>query len=186
MHTLIAFSVYLHGLGLMNSYITTWSGRKFNFLNPEPTHIVIEDIAHALSLQCRFNGHCSEFYSVAEHCVEVSRLIEAQGHPRNIVMTALLHDAAEAYIGDVVSPLKKVLVDYQDIEYTVESAIADKFSLVFPMPEAVREADREVLLLEFGSLQPFTDTPGRLRCLPPKEAETLFMGEYKRLCLVDE
>jgi len=169
----------------MDSNITTWGGRKFNFLNPEPTSIFIEDIAHALSLQCRFNGHSTDFYSVAEHSVEVSKLVESQGATNKIIMTALLHDAAEAYIGDVVSPLKKVLEDYQEIEHRVESAIAERFSLVFPMPDIVKRADKETLEREFRSLRPFIDKRNKMRCLSPKRAEALFLHEYRRLCLRD-
>tara|TARA_Y100000114_G_C11761900_1_gene330251 strand:+ start:768 stop:1316 length:549 start_codon:yes stop_codon:yes gene_type:complete len=167
----------------MDSIINTWGGRKFNFLNPEPTDIFIEDIAHALSLQCRFNGHCTDFYSVAEHSVEVMRVVESLGAENNIIMTALLHDAAEAYIGDVVSPLKKVLKDYQEIERRVESTIAKRFSLVYPMPEVVGFADKNVLEREFRTLDPFSENGASYKGLEPKDAEELFLKEYRRLSL---
>ena len=166
----------------MDSTITTWSGRKFSFLNPEPTDIVIEDIAHALSLQCRFNGHSTEFYSVAEHSVGVCRLVESMGEGRNIVLTALLHDAAEAYLGDVVSPLKHRLPDYRKFENVIEAAIAQRFSLVYPFPKSVHIADKKLLEKEFGSLHPFNGTT-TLSCLPPKEAEKLFLSEFRRVGL---
>mgnify|MGYP001281995576 CR=1 FL=1 len=164
----------------MDSTITTWSGRKFNFLNPEPTSIVIEDIAHALSLQCRFNGHSTEFYSVAEHSVGVCRLVESLGEDRNTVMTALLHDAAEAYLGDVVSPLKQKLPDYRGFEGVVEAAVAAKFSLIYPFPKVVHVADKELLHREFGSLHPFNATT-TMSCLSPKDAEQLFLDEFRRV-----
>lgn len=165
----------------MKPYITTWSGQKFNFLNPEPTSIILEDIAHALSLQCRFNGHCDEFYSVAEHSVRVCHLVESFGMKRSIVLTALLHDAAEAYTGDVVSPIKKLLPEFKKIEKNLEERIADRFSLIYPFPEIVHTADKQILNEEFESLKPFCSGTPR-RCLGPKEAELLFIQNFNRLC----
>lgn len=165
----------------MKTYITTWSGQKFNFLNPEPTSILLEDIAHALSLQCRFNGHCDTFYSVAEHSVRVCNLVEASGMKRNIVLTALLHDAAEAYTGDVVSPIKKLLPEFKKIEANLEKHIAERFSLTYPFPEEVHLADKQALQEEFENLKPFCDGEPR-ECLSPKEAERLFIETFNRLC----
>ena len=147
---------------------------------------MIEDIAHALSLQCRFNGHCSDFYSVAEHSLRVSRLVEWLGNTRDVVMTALLHDAAEAYIGDIVSPLKKELPDFTSIERVVESAIAERFSLLYPFPEVVHRIDKEVLSLEFATLRPFCEEDKAKTCLSPKEAEEEFLAAYRRLSVIDE
>lgn len=164
----------------MKPYITTWSGHKFNFLNPEPTSITIEDIAHALSLQCRFNGHCESFYSVAEHSVKVCNLVEGYGMERDIVLTALLHDAAEAYIGDVVSPVKQLLPEFKKIERDLEERIAERFSLVYPFPDVVSKADKEALRLEFATLAPFCGfNPDK--GLSPPEAEKLFLDAFGRL-----
>jgi len=88
----------------MNAWIQTISGRKFPLAEPDPNQIDIEDIAHALSMLCRFNGHCTQFYSVAEHSMHVSHEIS-----NDLALAGLLHDAAEAYLGDVPSPLKKEL-----------------------------------------------------------------------------
>ena len=166
----------------MKPHIKTWSGHQFDFINPQPTDVSIRDIAHALSLQCRFNGHCQEFYSVAEHSVEVSKLVAFLGYDNNVIMTALLHDAAEAYIGDIVSPLKKALPDYQRIEARVEEVIAEKYSLEYPFPEVIHRADKEILAKEFNALSPFTDAPSSaLRCLSPKDAENEFLDVFRRL-----
>lgn len=167
--------------GHMEPFIRTWSGRKFNLLTPEPTTILIEDIAHALSLQCRFNGHCDEFYSVAEHSVEVCKLVEKIGMKRNIVLTALLHDAAEAYTGDVVSPLKNLLPEFKRIESNLERHIAERFGLVYPFPEAVHVADKKMLQKEFSSLKPFCNDSPR-KCLSPSMAEAEFLSHFYRLC----
>ena len=166
----------------MEDIINTWGGQPFDFINPQPTSIFIEDIAHALSLQCRFNGHCDKFYSVAEHSIEVCRLVESRGYSLVVIMTALLHDAAEAYIGDIVSPLKKRLPDYREIERGIEKAVADKFSIQYPFPKEVHKADKDILELEFASLKPFSEKPSDLlRCMPPEMAEAEFLAEFRRL-----
>lgn len=85
-------------------WITTASGTKFWPLDPRPEDVKIEDIAHALSNTCRFGGHCREFYSVAQHCC----LMVKHASPRAQIV-ALLHDAAEAYIGDIVTGVKRQL-----------------------------------------------------------------------------
>src|ERR1700691_1787676 len=81
-------------------YIETFTGKTFSFLAPQPEDICIEDIAHATSMLCRFTGHCKYFYSVAEHCVAVSRLCSVRND-----IAGLLHDSAEAYVNDMNSPL---------------------------------------------------------------------------------
>lgn len=165
----------------MEPFITTWSGQRFNFLTPEPTTIRIEDIAHALSLQCRFNGHCDEFYSVAEHSVEVCKLVEEISMERIIVLTALLHDAAEAYTGDVVSPIKKLLPEFNRIETNLERHIAERFGLLYPLPEVIHAADKKMLQEEFSSLKPFCENSPK-RCLSPLAAEAEFLKHFHRLC----
>lgn len=119
--------------------ITTWSGKWFDILKPEDYEYDIEEIAHALSNLCRYTGHSNTFYSVAEHSVLVSRLV-----PDNLALTGLLHDAGEAYLGDVASPLKALLPEYKKIEDRVEAAIAAHFDLPFPSPPEIKEADKRM------------------------------------------
>jgi len=160
-------------------FIWTWSGGRFDFLNPSPGSICITDIAHALSLICRFNGHCTEFYSVAEHCVEVADRVMKNSDDPKLARTALLHDAAEAYIGDVVSPLKALLPDFQRVETAVEEIIAQKYDLYYPFPPEIKQADRDVLADEFARLQPFAESTDSLWTpLPPEEAEQVFMTVF--------
>lgn len=109
------------------SSISTVSGRFYDLLAPEKYEYDIEEIAHSLSNLCRYTGHSNVFYSVAEHSVLVSRLV-----PERLALCGLLHDASEAFCGDVSSPLKKLLPEYQAIEDGVQKAIADYFGLEYP------------------------------------------------------
>lgn len=114
----------------------------------------IEDIAHALSHICRFTGHTRWFYSVAQHSVHVAELV-----PPEYRLEALMHDASEAYLGDVSSPLKAMLPDYHAIEKVVEMRIAAKFGLPLKQTPAVKIADMRMLVTERRDLLP-TGEPG--------------------------
>lgn len=120
------------------------SGEKFWPLDPRPGDIDIEDIAFALSNICRFGGHC-EFYSVAQHSVLVSRIVEAETGDLSLAFHGLMHDAAEAYLGDLIRPIKHWSGDwaeaYKKIEARLEKVIAQVFDLPYPMPDAVKRAD---------------------------------------------
>lgn len=124
------------------SWIQTRSG-TFDFINPRSEDVRIEDIAHALAYLCRYTGHCAQFYSVAQHSVLVSR----QCHP-SYRLIGLLHDAQEAYIGDVSAPLKSLLPDYQEIEIRVWQAVAAHFRLPASIPMGVAEVDVRMCLTE--------------------------------------
>lgn len=132
----------------MPTWTETFSGVKIDLGNYtiEPNLILVEDIAHSLSLQCRFNGHTNEFYSVAEHSVYVAELadmyMQRQGNgiaDPKILLTALLHDAHEAYLGDVISPVKAVLgTSYSLLEDRINRVIEDRFGIEFLDPETRR------------------------------------------------
>lgn len=175
----------------MTPTIETASGREFNFLTPSPAMICIEDIAHALSHVCRYTGHCREFYSVAQHSVIVSRLVEDQ-EPEH-AMRALLHDATEAYIGDVSSPLKQLLQDYRYIESGVQAAIDAAFGFTGAPPAVIKWADMTALVTEKRDLMPEStgvqweaakqyEPRGRpITPLPPFLARNLFLERYHEL-----
>lgn len=125
--------------------IGTFTGRM-DPLDPRPDEINIEDIAHALSRQCRYNGHCTGFLSVARHSLWVSDELHSFGPAMQFA--GLLHDAAEAYIGDMVRPLKRApeMAPFRDADEKLEKAIAGVFGIPHPLPDEVMEADRYVLV----------------------------------------
>ncbi len=103
------------------SYISTFTGKHFDFINITMDDICIEDIAQGLSNECRFAGQINQFYSVAQHSVYVSQIV-----PPEYALEALLHDASEAYCKDLPSPLKALLPDYKVIEKGIQKAICYK------------------------------------------------------------
>jgi hypothetical protein len=126
-------------------WILTASGRVISLRDPHPSDVEIKDLAHALSRLCRFGGHAREHYSVAQHCLIVSLLA-----PPEFELAALLHDAPEAYLGDVVSPLKSELYRYRLLEARFCSVIEERFGLdplSLRAPE-VLDADRQALAIE--------------------------------------
>jgi hypothetical protein len=171
----------------LDGYIGTFSGIHFWPLLPNPDDIVIEDIAHALAHQCRFGGHASKFYSVAEHSVHVSELCLPEH-----ALWGLLHDASEAYLVDLPRPLKQLpeFAPYREAERRLQRAVAVRFGLPPYQPASVTEADDTMLWIEARSLlgsaavevvrderPPFEITDP----LPPVEAERLFLSRYKEL-----
>ncbi len=126
------------------SWIQTYTGKKFDFANPSLEDIDIRDIAHALSLICRFTGHCNEFYSVGQHSLLVSRILT----PGEDAFCGLMHDATEAYISDLNTPLKRRLPDYQLLEKQIWKLIALKFNIPEEIPQTVKDADNILLFTE--------------------------------------
>jgi hypothetical protein len=136
-----------NGAPRIGDWIATYTGKAVFPMDLRAEDIDIIDIAHSLSLQCRFNGHCLRFYSVAEHSVLVSRwLLEEYGH--TAALCGLLHDATEAYLTDVPRPVKPFLHGYKEAELNAWYAVAARFGLDAVFAEGVHEADNRILFDE--------------------------------------
>jgi 5'-deoxynucleotidase YfbR-like HD superfamily hydrolase len=133
------------------SKIQIRTGEYLDILDPDPAMITIENIAHNLSHICRFTGNVDTFYSVAQHSVLVSREVSQE-----FELEALLHDATEAFIGDVSTPLKSLLPEYKRIEDNLHRIIAKKFNLPEHLSPEVKVADRFLCEQEKLSLLPST------------------------------
>ena len=167
-------------------WIMTYTGIHFYFLDPYPDEICIEDIAHALSMQCRFGGHSRNFYSVAEHSYYVSMF-----SPWGYKKAGLLHDASEAYLVDIPRPIKHSvnMSGYRAIEDKLQKTIDHKFSVD---SKTVKQWDREVFSHEVLALmkhpEQYANVP-ELKISPihisgwlPNYAEEMFLERYKELC----
>lgn len=128
--------------------IRTYRGKYINVFEPTPEMICIEDIAHSLSMQCRFAGHLPQFYSVAQHSILCCQLITEKEHK----LAALLHDASEAYLLDIPKPIKNKLGNYKEVEDNLMSVIAKKFGFAYPLHDKVKEVDNYMLEWEWNSL----------------------------------
>jgi hypothetical protein len=162
------------------------SGAWFDFCAPSSSDFTIEDVAHGLSNICRYAGQCRKFYSVAEHSLLVSEV--AEGYE----FEALLHDAAEAFLGDITRPLKQMLPEFKRIEMDVERAILDRFGVAGPIPSQVKQADLRVLAAEQRQIMPEgTDgwvrgqkvdpAPVIVRYLSPEDAKKTYLDRFEAL-----
>lgn len=154
--------------------IRTYTGKFVDPFNLRPEDVCIEDIAHALSNQCRFAGHTNRFYSVAEHSLEVCAKLE-----KPLSIYGLLHDAPEAYLIDLPTPIKDQLPEYKAAEHRAMLAVAEAFKLepeFFQHPD-VKEADKQMLEWEWEKIV-IMDTwiP-----LGPYEARARFLSRFYHL-----
>ena len=182
--------------GRKGNYMHTFSGGKYYPLDPRAEEVKIEDIAHALSMKCRYGGHCKEFYSVAEHSVYCSMF-----GPGDDALERLLHDASEAYNGDLIRPLKRdpeFAAPFRKVEEMNEIVIAKAFKLVFPYPPSVKYADELVTSAEVDQIinvdkqldwttglqhDNSKSAPIKIKCMLPAEAKVFFMGRFAQLWL---
>ena len=134
----------------MNIY-TTYSGQALNFAFIKVENVSIEDIAHSLSFQCRFNGHTKRFYSVAEHSLVLCDLVREESGIQNLNrrMAAILHDAAECYLGDITKPAKERLFIGEAIEEQILRTVFEAFGVPFSsFDEEVKAMDSDLCIME--------------------------------------
>lgn len=171
-------------------WIETFTGIAFPVKEVRPELINIDDIAHALSMVCRYAGHCRRFYSVAEHSCHVHDVIASDETSKDHSLAALLHDASEAYIGDVTRPLKVCLPDYREIEKRLQSTIYERFEAVLTdcglrvikrADNMVLKAEAEQLMFSQGALWDFGDIEAAsvaVGCWSPDRAEREFRERF--------
>ncbi|KKN16026.1 hypothetical protein LCGC14_0979880 [marine sediment metagenome] len=177
----------------MNTKIVTYTGKSFDLLNPLPEMVCIEDIAHALANICRYTGHVREFYSVAQHCVLMVKANLPGG-----ALQKLLHDAHEAYTGDIASPWKQCLivhdfdVSVKEWEQKIQKIIGLALGINLDFSAEVKEADNRMYFTEVRDLMPLSDEFGKWRgnlepleekiiCWNPLVAEDIFLATYNGL-----
>lgn len=173
-------------------WIQTWTGQKVYPLEPDADTIVIEDIAHALSQICRYAGHTERFYSVAEHSVLIAQHLVS---PREWKLAALLHDASEAYLGDIPRPLKQLpeFEFYRTAEKRLQAAINEKFGVLSDgvTTAVIKGADREMLSHEalspnimvadgWSNMVDLTSHQIRFDPVLPAVAEQMFLDAFER------
>lgn len=180
-HQMAAFGLRI------GDWMLTATGGAFYPLDPRPEEIHIEDIAAALSKLCRYGGHTKRFYSVAEHCV-----LLANAAPDGMHLSALLHDASEAYLSDVIRPIKAHLTNYKTIETELERAIARRFTLPFPLPAEVKALDEAIIADEkaqavafpkgkpWAQWTPVAPLGVTLQFWSPEKAEFEFLAAFRR------
>ena len=179
-------------------WIETYMGIAFRFSEPDMERVFAADIAHALSMKCRVNGHVRFHYSVAQHSVLMVEWFRENGFPLDTQRMALLHDAHEAYLPDVPAPIKPHLPGWRDMENAVQEAIDSRF--LEPLPAnrwdnhayAVKLVDAKICITEARTLMPSMARRWNwakdvepldviVQSLTPEQVKGLFMNEFVRL-----
>ena len=167
------------------NWMQTLYGNQFWPLDPRPEDFNINEISVALGKACRYAGHCAGFYSVAEHSVLVSNIV-----PEEFALTALMHDATEAYLVDIPRPIKPFLVGYKEIEERLWRAIAERYGCHVEMPQEVKDADNAVLLAEQQQIMEPPPAPWcvpgepanvRIACYDHRTAALIFIKRFREL-----
>lgn len=170
--------------GKYKGWMETFTGKRVNPLDLKPDDVDIVDIAHALSQICRYGGHCHKFYSVAEHCIRVSQIT-----PDKLRLAALLHDAAEAYLGDVIRPLKHTIPNLREIEERAQQVIYEVFGVSLSKGgyTLIKELDNILIATEARDLMVNsaqwnnlpTPLPGTITPIPMYQAKDIFLEKFK-------
>lgn len=168
------------------SYIETYSGKKIDFFEPRADQIDIADIARGLSRLPRFAGQTKTFYSVALHSVNVAGIL-----PEKYKLQGLMHDAAEAYIGDLPTPFKRNIPEFAELEKRIWTAICERFGIALELAPLVKTADATMLVSERDLLKPAVTDWGAYeenlrvyvqhRSSEPDYGFKLFLEEFQRL-----
>ena len=169
----------------------TYTGKEFDLINPIKEDIDIIDIARSLAFQCHFGGHVTDFFSIAQHCIYVLEAYESECNkydrkPDLLLMKAcLLHDSTEAYIGDMIKPLKVLLPDYKMIEDKLQHAIFEKFDIPIKYLSMVKPYDLSIQFLEYNTFQSNDLYNKCTEFWKPQDAEIEFLDCFNRLFLTN-
>ncbi len=147
-----------------DEHIRTYTGKLFHIFNPQIKEIDIKDIAHSLSMQCRFNGQTKCFYSIASHSIIGAKLID-----KKYKKDFLGHDFTEAYIGDCVTPIKRRNRDFIRLEKKIEKVIAKKFKFNEKFHSNIKEMDNLMFRMESAYLMNNIINPNEVFPLTRKE-----------------
>jgi len=184
----------LMDLNLKNCRMTTFTGKWINPFYMTPDDLEIRDIAHHLSNICRYNGATNKFYSVAEHSLLIARQLSHYNQPANYVMTGLMHDACEAYLGDIITPIKGFIPDFKHLENQLQAMIYDwcGCGMDYNALMAVSDLDERIQVNE--ALLLFNKIPKQwnfktagvplftpIKCLSPDKVERDFINYFDHL-----
>jgi uncharacterized protein len=164
--------------------IRTFSRKWVNVFEPSFDMFCIEDIAHALSHQCRFGGHLSPFYSVAQHSILCAKYALKWGLDKREQLTALMHDSSEAYLVDIPRPIKKRMPEYKVIEDNLMTFLSQVFNFNYPLSEHIHNIDNVMLQIEWDHIMIKRDDISpleRVSIFSIEYAEQLFLDTYKML-----
>lgn len=165
----------------MKGIINTYSGIEFNLLNPTSEMINITDIAKGLAYKGHFGGQTPYYFSIAQHSTLVYNLLNKQCNDKKLLLLALLHDASEAYIGDMLSPIKKMMPQFCEIEDNLMQVICEKFNLNYSDLHLIKPYDNKAQDMEFNT---FYNGDKLVYSLSPDEAENEFLDYFISLLFV--
>jgi hypothetical protein len=171
----------------MDGWIKTASGLKFHIFHPSIKEVSLYDVAHSLSLLCRFNGHTPFLYTVGAHSIIGSYVCEPI-----FAKDFLMHDSTESFIGDMATPLKREMSEFKKVENNIYKTIAEKFKVSNPLPKEIKEMDKLMFMMEWVYLMSGKKPNGielpmskkrfmSIATLPPEKIERLFIKRFREL-----
>lgn len=161
--------------------MNVFSGHRIDPLHIKEDDIYLEDIAHALSLLCRGNGHIKYFYSVAQHSLNCAKEAQNRGYSKNVVLSCLFHDASEAYMSDLITPIKKQMNEYQIIEDQLLEKIFQAFHIQLKNEEKIiwKEMDHLLLEAELKEMMPLEENRSSVTLMSTPDLKEYYYREIE-------
>lgn len=161
--------------------IRTFSRKWVNVFDPTPDMFCVEDIAHALSMQCRFSGHLKQFYSVANHSIYCYQQAVQLNLDKKEQLSALMHDSSEAYLVDIPRPIKREFAQYKVIEDKLMIVLSSIFNFSWPLSKEIHYIDNLALQMEWDYLMIENKNAPKVHVYSQQYAEELFLDIFKEL-----